>query len=131
MRRVMLLALLALALPLAASASSVVFSTGAFEKGTVTTDVSGGFSSGSWMVQVFGSMDTITVSATSLSPGCENGLLSGFCSFGGHITVSNPAGQLIFQDPLDNGNIRKGALTGGESTAIITGDLLETPGPPP
>jgi PEP-CTERM motif len=113
MRRVFLLALLALALPTVALADSMDFSTGTFvsgsTSGTLTTSVS---------TTITGSLNTITVSTGSLTLGsCPTGL-SGTCYdfSGGSVTVKSGS-TTVFTDSLSGGLLNKN----GSSLGILAG----------
>lgn len=119
MRRAMLLTLVAMALPTAALANSIDFTTGRFENGTVTRDSSGKFTMPSFSVTVTGSLGTITLSTDSLGVGCDTNSL-GMCTFtSGTVTVKNTHGATVFTDSIDNGMVIK--ISKG---ATITADLL-------
>ena len=112
--RVMLLTLLALALPTSALANDIEFETGTFEHGTITSSFGKHF-----RVQVVGSMDTITLSIPNLS--CS--ATETECSFrSGTVTVENPAGVTVFTAGLKSGEIKMGTGTG--RTVSIDGYLL-------
>ena len=97
MRRVMMLALLALALPTAALASSFKFDSGDFVSGTITGNLTSPFS-----VQVVGSTNTFLVQGVSISGSCTP-----TCSFSGGTLEVIPNGSTIpiFTDTLTNGTI--------------------------
>ena len=100
MRQVILLALLALALPTLALADSMDFSTGTFVSGTITGSVTTSLST-----TIVGSVDTITVSTGSLTKlsSCPTGL-SGTCYgfTGGSVTVKSGS-TVLFTDSLTGG----------------------------
>ncbi len=110
MRRVILLVLLALALPTAALANSIDFSTGTFSSGTLT----GSFST-SLNTTIVGSLNTINVTTGTLTAlgSCPIGL-SGTCySFsGGSVNVTGP---VLFSDSLTGGIVVKN----GTSLSIL------------
>ena len=115
MRRVMLLSVLAFALPTAALADDPEFSTGTFEHGTITSSFGKQF-----RVQVVGSMDTITVSIPDLDclvPETK-------CYFSsGTVTVANPERVTVFTAGLrPAGNVIIG--TGTIRTVSISSYLL-------
>ena len=112
MRRIMLLGLVALALPTAALASSINFSTGTFVSGTIKGSFTNPFS-----VTVVGSMNTITLDAT-VSGSCAT-----MCSFSsGTLTVMHD-GAPIFTDSLTNGTINNSLLP-IVGVSIITASLV-------
>jgi len=87
MRRVVLLALLALALPSVVLANSIDFSTGTFVSGSLT----GSFST-SLSTSITGTIDTITLSTGTLTQlsSCPIGLVGTCYSFtGGSVTVAS------------------------------------------
>ena len=117
MRRVMLVALLAVGLPTAALASSIDFTTGTFHNGAIGRNTTGGFTPGNFRVDVVGTTNIIRLSTTELSPGC---LGSGeTCMFSsGSVTVQSPNGTTLFTDSLVNG-----AISRTSNSAVITASL--------
>lgn len=98
MKRVMLLTLLALALPTATLASTIdlsdpppfVFNTGTFTRGVISRTASGGFGglNASFMVRVVGSLGDIGIAGATLTSNCN--IVVGSCTFsGGTVTVRN------------------------------------------
>ena len=125
MRRVLLWAILALALPTAALASTISFNTGTFVGGSASRTVAGGFAAGSLNVVVIGTGARIHFNTLgTLSGGCNT--FPGSCTFsGGSVTVLNPAGTMtLFSDTLTNGMI---SITGPQGTAVITASLVGFP----
>jgi len=132
----MLLALLAVALPTAALANSIDFSTnqaidfttGQFSRGIATRNVSGGFTQPNFQVRVVGSLGDIGVSTAALGVGC-NGNGGGMCTFNtGMVTVRNPTtGAVIFTDSLDTGMIIK-TSNGATITAHMLPNALDPSG---
>ena len=117
MRRVMLFAFLALALPTAALASSIDFTTGTFRNGTISRNTTGGFTPGNFRVDVVGATNIIRLSTAVLSPGCSGSV--GTCTFtSGTVTVENLSSTTLFTDSLVNGIITKTS-----NSAIITASL--------
>ena len=135
MRRVILLTLLAVALPTAALANSIDFSTnqtvdfttGRFEMGTVTREPSGNFAVSNFMVSVTGTLGTINISNIHLTPGCNtNG--SGTCMFSsGTVTVLDTSGATVFTDSLSNGMIIK-TSNGATITATMLPNAMDPSG---
>jgi hypothetical protein len=124
----MALTLIALALPTAALANSVDFTTGMFVSGTVTRTVSGGFTLPSFTVTVVGTLDTMIVSTSALNPGCNTAGI-GTCTFGsGTITVKNPGGGVTFTDSLANGMIIKTPRGGVISATFLPNAMTTTAG---
>jgi len=124
MRRVILLVLLALALPTAALANSIDFSTGTFSSGTLT----GSFST-SLNTTVVGSLNTINVTTGTLTAlgSCPIGL-SGTCySFsGGSVNVTGP---ILFSDSLTGGIlVKNGTSLGILATLTPNGTVLNGTG---
>ena len=131
MRRVILLALLALAVPTLALADSMDFSTGNFVSGTFT----GTFST-SVSTTIVGSINTISVSTGNLTQlsSCPTGL-SGTCySFtGGNVSVMSGS-TTLFSDSLTGGVVAKNngsvgllaSLTQNSSVASGTGTVSLT-----
>ncbi len=124
MRRVILLVLLALALPTAALANSIDFSTGTFSSGTLT----GSFST-SLNTTIVGSLNTINVTTGTLTAlgSCPIGL-SGTCySFsGGSVNVTGP---VLFSDSLTGGIVVKnGTSLGILATLTPNGTVLNGTG---
>ena len=122
----MMLTLLSLALPTAALANGVSFTTGTF-KANIHSSIpsrtsSGGFGTAgsNFRVGVDGSMNFIFIGGTSLGMG-RNVAGDGMCSFtGGTVTVrSAPGAPILFENALENGMITKTA-----TTAIITAELV-------
>lgn len=114
MKRVFLLALLALALPTAALANSIDFSTGTFTSGTVSGSLTTSLST-----TITGSLNTITVSTGSLTKlsGCPVGLSGACYSFtGGSVTVKSGS-TTLFTDSLTGGVLDKN----GKSLGILAG----------
>ena len=102
MRRVVLLAVLALSLPMAALASSIDFSTGNFVSGTI----SGKFTS-TIDVTVVGDLSAISINTgkLSVSPLCHSGSTCYTFSGGGVTVVSG--GSTVFQDSFTGGLVDK------------------------
>jgi hypothetical protein len=116
MRRVFLLALLALALPSLALADSMDFSTGTFMSGTTSGSLTTTFGA-----TITGSLNTITVNTGALTLGsCPIGL-SGTCYdfSGGSVTVKS-GNTTIFTDSLSGGLLDKN----GNSLGILAGLAL-------
>ena len=116
MRRVVSLSLLALALPMAAMASSINFSTGTFGSGTIAASLSNPFS-----VAVVGmNGTTIALSNITLVPACTpaNVLTCTFSS--GSLTVTQ--GSMVFTSSLSNGILKKSGP--GGNTITITASLV-------
>jgi PEP-CTERM motif len=114
MRRVILLALLALALPTVALADGIDFSTGNFVSGTMT----GSFTTG-LNTTIVGSIDSITVSTGSLTklsscPATLSGTCYSFAS--GSVTVKSGS-TTLFTDSLTGGIASKN----GTSLGILAG----------
>ena len=125
MRRVMLLTLLAVALPTAGLANSIDFLTGTFVDGSISRTRSGGFGSigSSFMIEVSGSVATISLTGATLTRGC-NVAGNGSCLLvGGTVEVSNPAGTTLFMDSVLAGRITKTA-----TSAIIVAELSPNQG---
>lgn len=97
MRRVLMLALLALALPTAALAGSFNFATGDFVGGTIKGNLTNPFS-----MDVVGSTNTFFLVGASISGTCAP-----TCSFSGGTLSIIPKGSTIpiFTDALTNGTI--------------------------
>jgi hypothetical protein len=124
----MALTLIALALPTAALANSVDFTTGMFISGTVTRTAHGGFTMPSFTVTVVGTLDTIIVSTSTLSNGC-NTAGTGTCTFGsGTLTVKSPGGGVVFTDSLVNGTIIKTPRGGVISATFLPNAMTTTAG---
>jgi len=109
MRRVTLLALFALTLPMAALANSIDFTTGKFESGTIngtfTTSVS---------VSVVGSLNTISIDTGSLTvSSCSVSEATCYTFNTGSVTVGS-GGSTIFTNALMGGLVIKT----GDSVAI-------------
>ena len=125
MRRVMLLGLLALALPTAALATTLSFNTGTFVSGTASRTVAGGFALGTLNVVVIGTGDRIHLNTMgTLSGGCNMGNpATGSCTFsGGTVSVLNPAGTTtLFTDTLTNGMITISPAGFAAITASLVG----------
>ena len=124
MRRAILLVLLALALPTAALANSIDFSTGTFSSGTLT----GSFST-SLNTTIVGSLNTINITTGTLTAlgSCPIGL-SGTCySFsGGSVNVTGP---VLFSDSLTGGIVVKnGTSLGILATLTPNGTVLNGTG---
>jgi hypothetical protein len=125
--RLMVLTLLALALPTAALAKSFSFFTGKFGD-TINSSIpsrtaSGGFgvAGTNFRIGVEGSLNFIHLGGAILGPGCNpSGGGAGSCSFtGGTVTVSaTPTSSVLFTDSLVSGTITKTS-----TTAVITGFL--------
>lgn len=125
MRRVILLALLALALPTLALADGLDFSTGTFVSGTM----SGSFKT-SFDATIVGSGNTITIdtgSLTKLTGGCPTGLKGTCYDFsGGSVTVKSGS-TVLFTDSLTGGILDKkgnslGILAGlGSNSSVASG----------
>jgi hypothetical protein len=116
MRRVTLLALLALALPTAALAGSIDFDTGMFVSGTIT----GSLSTGITDTQV-GSLFTITIDTGPLSKLPTSACPSGFACYdftGGSVSVMH-GGTTVFTDGLQGG-----FATQGTSVAAFIASLM-------
>jgi hypothetical protein len=117
MRRVILLALLALALPTVALADSMDFSTGTFVSGTITGSVTTSFTT-----TIVGSVDTITLSTGSLTKlsSCPTGL-SGTCYgfTGGSVTVKSSGGTTLFTDSLTGGVAAKNGASLGILASLM------------
>ncbi|HUK47914.1 MAG TPA: PEP-CTERM sorting domain-containing protein [Terriglobales bacterium] len=120
MRRVILLALLAMALPTAALATSVDYSTGNFVSGSIT-----GTLSTSLDVTISGSIATISVSTGMLSAtSCPMGLSGSCYSFsGGSVTVSE-GGSTIFTDSLSGGLVNKDGAAGSLIANLAPSSLV-------
>jgi len=122
-----MLALLALALPTAALATTLSFNTGTFVSGTASRTVAGGFAAGTLTVNVFGSSTRIALNTMgTLSAGCNMGNpATGSCTFsGGTVNVRNAAGTvLLFTDTLTNGMI----TISPAGFAVITASLVGFP----
>jgi len=126
MRRVLLLAALALALPTAALANSIDYSTGLFSSGSLT----GGFAT-SISTTIAGSINTISVSTGTLTKlsACPVGLAGTCYSFsGGSVTVSS-GGSTLFTDTLTGGIVDKnGTSLGILGTLTPNGTVLNGTG---
>src|SRR5215475_10143316 len=94
MRRAMLLALVALALPMAVWANTVTFNSGTFDKGTIQGNLAEHFS-----LEVVGSRNTLLLKLT-LPSGCST-----VCNFTGGTLEVIPNGSVtpIFMDALSKG----------------------------
>jgi len=105
MRRILLLALLAVALPTLALADSMDFSTGTFVSGTLSGTLKTSFSA-----TIVGSINTIsfdTGSLTKLTGGCPAGLKGNCYDFtGGSVTVKS-GNTVLFTDSLVGGILDK------------------------
>ena len=128
MRRVMLLTLLAaVAVPTAALAETIDFTTGLFQMGTVTRNPSGSFLSNNFAVSVTGTLATIDISVPTLGSGCDTNTL-GMCMFSsGTVTVKNTSGATIFTDSLSAGMIIK-TSNGATITATMNPNVLDPTG---
>src|SRR5438309_5458098 len=112
MRRAILLALLAVALPTVALADSIDFSTGTFVSGTTSGSLTTNLST-----TIVGSIDTINVMTGSLTQlsSCPIGL-SGTCySFGGGSVTVTSGTTSLFTDSLSGGVLTKN----GNSVGIL------------
>lgn len=121
MRRVILLALLAMALPTAALATSIDYATGP-GTGTVT-----GTLSTSLDITIAGSLNTITVDTGSLTAeACGIGI-SGSCFgfLGGTVTVSH-GGSTIFTDSLQGGTITYDVTTGSVTAQLLGNSMVSS-----
>jgi len=97
----MLLTLLAVALPTAALANSIDFSTGTFTSGTITSNFHNPFS-----VEVVGSGGTITLDTSTLNTHCAPA--TAVCTFtSGTVTVKNSAGVTVFTSSVTDGTISR------------------------
>jgi hypothetical protein len=122
MRRVVLLGLLALAMPTAALASSIDFTTGTFVHGTISRVVNGGFF-GTLTVRVNGDLTQIHLDGAAIAgQGCHVAG-DGSCTFtGGTITVRNAAGTTtMFTDSVQSGTITKTATSATISAILAPG----------
>jgi len=130
MRRVILFAFLAIALPTAALASSIDFTTGTFVRGTISRVSNGGLVGG-FSLRLNGNLTQIHLDGGSIpNLGVGNGCFvagDGSCTFtGGTITVSNAAGTMtLFRDTVQSGTITKTA-----TTAIVSASLAPNSGTP-
>src|SRR5215475_4132604 len=124
MRRAMLLALVALALPMAVSANTVSFNSGTFDKGTIQGNLAEHFS-----LEVVGSRNTLLLKLT-LPGGCST-----VCRFtGGTLEVTpNGSGTPIFMDAISSGILihsRIGPphnlINTAISASLATNDLIES-----
>src|SRR5215470_7163362 len=98
MRRVMLLALLALALPTATLAGTIGFG---FDTGTFVSGSFFGVNPGEpFGMEVVGNLFTIDVSSSLVTFNMTTGVI-GFST--GTVVVTNPAGKLVFKDSLSGG----------------------------
>jgi len=126
MRRVLLLAALAVALPTAAFANSIDYSTGTFAGGSLT----GTFTT-SLSATIVGSISTINVSTSNLTKlaSCPIGLAGTCYSFtGGSVTVSS-GGSTLFTDTLTGGIVDKnGTSLGILGTLTPNGTVLNGTG---
>ena len=129
MRRVMLLVLLALALPTAALANSVDFDTGKSLSGTIT----GTFNT-SIVVSEVGSLATITIDTGTLTNLPSKECPPGFTCYnftGGSVTVDQ-GGSKVFSDSLSSGfAIKNGnvlAIAGAllPSSGVLRGTVVAT-----
>ena len=111
MRRLRMLALLALALPTAALASSIKFDSGNFVNGTIQGNLTNPFS-----VDLVGSTNTFLVVGASISGSCAP-----TCSFSGGTLEVIPNGSTIpiFTSTLTNGTISTSTL-GSPFNLIVT-----------
>jgi hypothetical protein len=118
----MLLALLALGLPMAALASGIDYKTGKFESGTF----SGTFTTNISATEV-GSMNTITIDTGTLTKISNCG--KGFTCYdfkGGSVTVMH-GGSTVFTDSLKGGEVRKGDA-GAQIIAMLLPDATVAEG---
>jgi len=123
MRRVILLALLALALPTAALAGSIDYANGGFlSNGTATVGgsatVGGTVSIGSQLTQInfvtLGTPGWVSVTTGTLSASGTAGL---FDFTGGTITIKNGGGTSLFQGTFSSGTVQ----TGLGGSVVVTG----------
>ncbi len=122
MRRVLLLALLALALPTAALATSIDYATGGIIGGSPAASVSGSISVGgsvtvtSTITQInFGS--TGNFGTVTLTTGPLSGSGGNWTFTSGTVTVATASGTNVF-------NITAGSLTGSSLTNFFVGGLF-------
>jgi hypothetical protein len=117
MKRIVLLTLLAFVFPTSALANDIDFNTGTFEHGTITS-----FGK-HFRVQVFGSLDTITLNIPDLTCYATR------CYFAsGTVTVVNRAGITVFTDGLKPGGIPIGTGTTASIFAYLLPDSMGTGG---
>ena len=129
MRRIMLSALLSLALPTAALASTIdvsdpppSFSTGTFVRGALNRTVSAGIV-GTLNATILGNMTQIHIGGAAISPGCNPP--PGMCTFtGGTATVMNAT----LTATLFTASISTGTITNTGTSAMIFANL--TPNQP-
>jgi PEP-CTERM motif len=136
MRRVLLLALLALALPMTALASTIDYATGGFIGGSPAASVSGSISSGGTVTIVStitsidfgptGNYGTVTFSTGSLSGSGGNWTFNS-----GTVTIATASGTSVFN--ITNGSLTgttlagfavSGFFNGGGSTALTIGKTV-------
>jgi hypothetical protein len=117
MRRVLLLTLMAVALPTAALADSIT--TGTFIDGTGGRNPhTGVMPQPTFTARVNGTLGSIEIRTTDLTAGC-NVTGNGSCTFNtGTITVRHGS-SILFTDSLDDGTIKKMG-----NVALITADIL-------
>jgi len=118
-RGVTLLAIVALALPTVALASSFQFKIGDFVSGTITGDFTSPFN-----LEVVGSLNTFLVQGAQISSPCEPPL----CNFSGGTLKVIPHGSttVAFTDALTNGTI---GITSSDSLVISTISASLVPSP--
>ena len=135
MRRIMLLTLLALASPTVALATSQAFTatTGPLNF-TLSSSTTNHFASGisnlhPWILNLVGTIDTITLRISSLGMGCN--VQNGSCTFSGIVRASGPGVPGTFSDSV-SGTMHRGPNmpgTGGpvRFLASLTGALAGVP----
>ena len=138
MRRVMLLTLLAVALPTAALANSINFTkadtgsitnpltTGTFSTGTISCVSMGGCGnlSSPFSLTVTGAGGTFAISGGTLSPSTCSGPM---CTFTGTVTFTNTSGTVVFSSGITAASLTKGTGSGGAARVItsLSGSLAD------
>ena len=122
MKRVMLLTLLAVALPTAALANTINLSTGTFSSGIIGVCTGGCHELGpGFTLTLTGANGTLTISGSTLSP---NPCSSGTCTFsGGMATFRNTGGTLEFSDGINSGSFTK--TSGDRIITSVTGSFVD------
>jgi len=121
MRRLVVLTIMALALPTAALASSINFSTGTFQSGTITGTFKTSISITETGINQ-GTLTTITINTGTLIKMAPSVCAPGFTCYdfnGGNVTVSL-AGSTVFSDSLSGGLTMKANSFVGLTAALMS-----------
>jgi len=114
MRRATLLALLALALPTALLADT--FTTGVFENGTITPNLTAPFAA-----QVVGSTATIGITIPAFQGACAVGAQ---CAFNSASLIVTPSNAPQFTDSLTHGTLLQFAIPNEGNFTVIAASLV-------